>query len=64
VGGSVAALMSKRRILAYVVGLLSACLSLVNVFSFAHSVWSVPIAFVLLALGVWIAVSRVKASSA
>ena len=60
VGGSVAALLSKRRVPAYVVGLLLACLSLVNVFSFKHPVWFVPVAFALLALGVWFAASRVK----
>ena len=60
VGSSVAAQLSKRRIPAYVVGLLLAGLSLVNVFSFEHPVWFVPVAFVLLALGVGFAASRVK----
>ena len=60
VGGTVAGLLSKRRPPAYVVGLLLAALSLVNVFSFKHPVWFVPVAFALLALGVWLATARMK----
>lgn len=63
VGGYTATVLSKRRIPAYVVGGLLAALSLVNVFSFKHPVWFVPVSFALLAIGVWFAASRVKANA-
>ncbi|MEP3654817.1 MAG: hypothetical protein ABJO36_07965 [Litorimonas sp.] len=60
VGGAIAVVLSKRREPAYVVGALLAGLSLINVFSFSHPIWFVPVAFALLAIGVWIAGSRFR----
>jgi len=51
VGGSVAAWIGKVGHLALVVATVLAGLSLVNVFSFKHPGWYVPVAFTLLAIG-------------
>jgi hypothetical protein len=51
VGGSVAAWIGKVSHLAFVVAIVLAGLSLVNVFSFKHPAWYVPIAFALLGVG-------------
>lgn len=51
VGGTVAAFIGRNSRLAWVIALLLAGLSLVNVFSFKHPVWFVPVAFILLGLG-------------
>ncbi len=51
VGGSVAAWIGKVSHLAFMVATVLAGLSLVNVFSFNHPAWYVPIAFTLLGVG-------------
>lgn len=63
-GGLTTALLTKKSQPAYVVGLFLAGLSLVNVFSFKHPVWFVPVAFILLALGTWFAASRAPSKQA
>ncbi|MEL7298662.1 MAG: hypothetical protein AAGJ86_13450 [Pseudomonadota bacterium] len=50
VGGAVSTLVTRRSHLVWVIAVVLAGLSLVNVFSFAHPVWFVPVAFVLLGL--------------
>jgi len=55
VGGSVAAWFSKVSHLAVIVATVLAALSLVNVFSFKHPGWYVPVAFTLLGIGAWAA---------
>ena len=55
VGGAVAALIGRNSKLSWVIALLLAALSLVNVFSFKHPVWFVPVAFILLCVGAGLA---------
>ncbi len=62
VGGGLAILIGRRTILAWGVGAVLAALSLVNVFSFAHPGWFVPVAMALLVLGAF-AAARVFARS-
>ncbi|MEL7310421.1 MAG: hypothetical protein AAFN07_02810 [Pseudomonadota bacterium] len=51
VGGLVSRKISGLGYTAWIIAGTLACLSLVNVFSFAHPVWFVPVAFALLAVG-------------
>ncbi|MEM7765133.1 MAG: hypothetical protein AAF290_13785 [Pseudomonadota bacterium] len=51
VGGVVSTLVTRRRHLVWLIAIVLAGLSLVNVFSFAHPAWFVPVASVLLGLG-------------
>ncbi len=55
VGGVVASRLGRSAALAWVVGALLAGLSLVNVFSFPHPVWFVPVAGVVLFLATMLA---------
>lgn len=55
VGGVVATLIGRNSKLSWVIALLLAALSLLNVFSFQHPVWFLPLAFVLLGLGAGLA---------
>lgn len=63
VGGSVAAWIGKASQLAFVVAAVLAGLSFVNVFSFQHPAWYVPIAFTLLGVGAWAAYQLHKSKS-
>ncbi len=51
VGGSLAAWIGRNSHLVWVIAVLLGALSLVNVFSFPHPVWFVPVAFLLLGIG-------------
>jgi len=51
VGGNVAIHFGKSKYLALVMGALFVVLMLVNIFSFEHPGWFIPITFVCLAIG-------------
>lgn len=63
IGGVVSAWISKWSRLPWVIAIILAGLSLMNVLSFKHPVWFVPVAFALIALGAWLA-SRLHKSKA
>lgn len=56
VGGSIATRISKVSQFAWVIAAVLALLSLVNVVSFSHPIWFVPVAAIALALGAFSAI--------
>jgi hypothetical protein len=63
-GGAVASRNGRSAAPAWTVGALLGALSLVNVFSFAHPAWFVPIAAMALLLGSWLAARMAPAPTA
>ena len=56
VGGSVAVLIGRSPWLSWAVAAALAVLTLINVFSFAHPVWFLPVTGLVLVVGAWLAV--------
>ena len=60
VGGTIGVWISKMKQMPWIIALILAGLSLMNVFTFKHPVWFVPVAFTLLVLGAWLASRTLK----
>jgi len=60
VGGAISNLIDKTNILPWVIAAILAALSVMNVMSFKHPGWFIPVGFALLALGAWLSIQVTK----